>query len=306
MKSKAKRFLLNQLPLNSSMSSEFSAFWRFVIELVENKKFGSYRLLERIAKGGLATIWLASGSGGEVVALRVMHDNFRTGSSGPKLFRRGCEVMESLPGHPNIVRFISKGKEKGHEFIVIEYIEGCCLREMMVRKDSRLDEILSDIVVELAAALEHLHDNGFMHLDIKPENLIISRSGTSYLCDFDTAHLIPDKPSKVEKKSGTPFYMSPELMNGWKFDHRADIYAFGVTIYELLTGVKPFEGQTQKAMLANQLNQRYRIRELRNFNSNIPVKLDELIVRCLDFVPEKRPPNMTVLVREIHRIMGVK
>ena len=306
MKPKAKRFLLNQLPLNSSMSSEFSAFWRVVIELVENKKFGSYRLLERIAKGGLATIWLASGSGGEVVALRVMHDNFRTGSSGPKLFRRGCEVMESLPGHPNIVRFISKGKEKGHEFIVIEYIEGCCLREMMVRKDSRLDEILSDIVVELAAALEHLHDNGFMHLDIKPENLIISRGGTSCLCDFDTALLIPDKPAKVEKKSGTPFYMSPELMNGWKFDHRADIYAFGVTIYELLTGVKPFEGQTQKAMLANQLNQRYRIRELRNFNSNIPIKLDELIIKCLNFIPEKRPPNMTVLVREIHRIMGVK
>ena len=87
---------------------------------------------------------------------------------------------------------------------------------------------------------------------------------------------------------------------------RADVYAFGVTVYELLTGVKPFEGQTQKAMLANQLNQRYRIRELRVFNSNIPIKLDELIIKCLDFIPEKRPPNMTILVREIHRIMGVR
>jgi|TARA_B100000959_G_scaffold84596_1_gene90021 serine/threonine-protein kinase len=249
---------------------------------------------------------MASDSDGQVVALRVMHDSFRVGSSGPKLFRRGCEVMESLPDHPNIVRYYSKGKEKGREYAVIEYIEGPCLREMMVRKDSRLDEILSDIVVELAAALEHLHDNGFMHLDIKPENLIVSRSGASFLCDFDTAHLIPDKPAKLEKKSGTPFYMSPELMNGWKFDHRADIYAFGVAVYELLTGVKPFEGQTQKAMLANQLNQRYRIRELRNFNSNIPIMLDELIIKCLDFVPEKRPPNMTILAREIHRIMGVR
>ena len=100
--------------------------------------------------------------------------------------------------------------------------------------------------------------------------------------------------------------MSPELTNGWRFDHRADIYAFGVTVYELLTGVKPFEGQTQKAMLANQLNQRYRIRKLREFNGNIPIKLDELIIKCLDFVPEKRPPNMAILVREIYRIMGVK
>ena len=254
----------------------------------------------------MTTIWLASDADGQTVALRVMHDNFRAGSSGPKLFRRGCEVMEALPDHPNIVHYHSRGKEEGREYADIEYIEGPCLREMIVRKDSRLEGILSDIVVELAGAIEHVHDNGFMHLDIKPENLIISRGGTSYLCDFDTAHLIPDKPAKVEKKSGTPFYMSPELMNGWKFDHRADIYAFGVTIYELLTGVKPFEGQTQKAMLANQLNQRYRIRELRKFNPDIPIKLDELIIKCLDFVPEKRPPNMAILAREIHRIMGVK
>jgi len=263
-------------------------------------------LLERIAKGGLSTIWLASDADGQTVALRVMHDNFRTGSSGPKLFRRGCEVMEALPSHPNIVDYYSKGKEKGREYAVIEYIEGPCLREMMVRKDSRLEGILSDIVVELAEAMEHVHRNGFMHLDIKPENLIVSRGGRSYLCDFDTAQVIPEKPAKIEKKSGTPFYMSPELANGWRFDHRADIYAFGVTVYELLTGVKPFEGQTQKAMLANQLNQRYRIRELRKFNPDIPIKLDELIIKCLDFVPEKRPPNMAILAREIHRIMGVK
>ena len=263
-------------------------------------------MLERIAKGGLATIWLASNSSGETVALRVMHDNFKSNSSGPKLFRKGCEVMEDIPGHPNIVRFYSKGKESGREYAVIEYIEGPCLRELMVRGDSRLEAILSDIVVEMAGAIEHVHDNGYMHLDIKPENIIISRGGKSYLCDFDTAHLIPDRPSKIEKKSGTPFYMSPELANGWAFDHRADIYAFAVTVYELLTGVKPFEGQTQKAMLANQLNQRYRIRELRKFNTNIPIKLDELIIKCLDFIPEKRPPNMTILVREIYRIMGVR
>ena len=263
-------------------------------------------MLERIAKGGLATIWLASNSNGETVALRIMHDNFKSSSSGPKLFQRGCEVMEAMPNHPNIVEFYSKGKESGREYAVIEYIEGPCLREMMVRKDPRLEAILSGIVVEMAGAIEHVHDNRFMHLDIKPENIIVSRGGKSYLCDFDTAHLIPDRPAKIEKKSGTPFYMSPELTNGWAFDHRADIYAFGVTVYELLTGVKPFEGQTQKAMLANQLNQRYRIRELRNFNTNIPIKLDELIIKCLDFIPEKRPPNMTILVREIHRIMGVR
>ncbi len=273
---------------------------------MENKKLGSYRLLERIAKGGLATIWLVSDESGATVALRVLHDNFRTGSSGPKLFRRGCEIMEELPPHPNIVGYRGYDKVSGREFGVLDYIEGRSLREMMVRKDEGLNDILSDIVLELAAAVEHVHDHGYMHLDLKPENIIISRAGTVYLCDFDTAQPIPDRPIKLEKKSGTPFYMPPEVTNGWKFDHRADIYAYAVTVYELLTEVKPFEGQTQKAMLANQLNARYRIRKMREFNPNIPVGLEAVIHKCLDFVPEKRPPNMTVLVRELHKVLGAR
>ena len=276
------------------------------IELVENNKFGPYRLLERIAKGGLATIWLVSDGAGDTCALRVMHNTFRVGSSGPKLFRRGCEIMSELPSHPNIVDYIAHGVESRRDYIALEYIEGLNLRELMVRKDPLLNDILSDLAVELAAALEHVHDHGYMHLDIKPENIIISRAGTLHLCDFDTAHPIPNKPIKLEKKSGTPFYMSPELTNGWKFDHRADIYAFAVTVYELLTDIKPFEGRTRKAMLANQLNARYRIRKLREFNSNIPIGVEELILKCLDFVPEKRPPNMTVLVRELHKVLGVR
>ena len=278
----------------------------FIIELVENKKFGDFRIQERIAKGGLATIWLASDEAGAVWALRVMHDNFRVGSSGPKLFRRGCEVMEKLPPHPNIVGYISCGKTSGREYAVLDYIEGQNLREMMVRKDPNLADILSDIVLELAASLDHVHDHGYMHLDVKPENIIISRAGTVYLCDFDTAQPIPKRPIKIEKKSGTPFYMPPEMTNGWKFDHRADIYAYAVTIYELLTEVKPFEGQTQKVMMANQLNARYRIRKMREFNSNIPIGLELLIHKCLDFIPEKRPPNMTVLVSELNKVMGAR
>ena len=211
-----------------------------------------------------------------------------------------------LPPYPNIVGYITHGVESRRDYIALDYIEGLNLRELIVRKDPLLTGILSDLAVELADALEHVHDQGYMHLDIKPENIIISRAGTLYLCDFDTAQEIPDKPLKIEKKSGTPFYMSPEVTNGWKFDHRADIYAFAVTIYELLTSVKPFEGQTQKAMLGNQLNARYRIRKLREFNSNIPIGLDQLIIKCLDFVPEKRPPNMTVLVRELHKVLGVQ
>ncbi len=276
------------------------------IQLIENGKFGDYRLLERISKGGLATLWLATDPDGRSVALRVMHDTFGSGSNGPVLFRHGCEIMAKLAPHPNVVTFHDNGKESGREFAVLQYVEGMNLREMNVREDPMLEEILSDMIVDLAAGLVHIHGQGIMHLDLKPENLIVSRSGTLYLCDFDTAQLIPDHPMKFERKSGTPLYMAPEVVNGWRYDQRADIYSFGVTVYEMLTQVKPFEGQTSKEKLTNQLNPKYLIRKPRKFNPNIPQTLEELILKCLEFVPEKRYLTMGMMARDLHTVMGVR
>jgi len=168
-----------------------------------------------------------------------------------------------------------------------------------------LEEILSDMIVDLCAGLVHLHGQGIMHLDLKPENLIISRGGILYLCDFDTAQAIPDTPTKFDRKSGTPLYMAPEVVNGWRFDQRADVYSFGVTVYEMLTQLKPFEGQTSKEKLTNQLNPKYLIRKPRKFNPNIPALLEELILKCLEFVPEKRYLTMGMVARDLYKVMGV-
>ena len=275
------------------------------IQLVENGKFGDYRLLERIAQGGLATIWLVTDPDGRSLALRVMHDTFGSGSNGPALFRHGCEIMAKLAPHRNVIAFHDSGKVSGREYAVLQYVEGLNLREMNIREDPMLEEILSDMIIDLCAGLVHLHGQGIMHLDLKPENLIISRGGTLYLCDFDTAQIIPDTPMKFDRKSGTPLYMAPEVVNGWRFDQRADVYSFGVTIYEMLTQVKPFEGQTTKEKLTNQLNPKYLIRKPRNFNPNIPQLLEDLILKCLEYVPEKRYLTMGLMARDLHKVLGV-
>jgi hypothetical protein len=97
----------------------------------------------------------------------------------------------------------------------------------------------------------------------------------------------------------------PEVVNGWRFDQRADVYSFGVTVYEMLTQVKPFEGQTAKEKLTNQLNPKYLIRKPRKFNPNIPLLLEELILKCIEYVPEKRYLTMGIMARDLHKVMGV-
>ena len=276
------------------------------IELQPQGKFGDYRLLELISYGGIAAIWHVTDRQGKDYALRVLHDSFGNNSAGPEMFRRGCDVMASLPPHPHIIRYHSHGTHEKRDYMLLEYIEGANLRQMTIKHDPLIEEKLSDIILELAEAVAHLHTNDWMHLDIKPENLVISRSGILKLCDFDTTLPIPSSPTKLPKKSGTPLYMPPEIVNGWGTDQRADIYSFGVTVYELVTRLKPFEGDSPAEMLRNQLDSRYHIRRPRELNPGVPMGLENLIIKCLAHLPEKRYAFMAHVLRDLHKALGAR
>lgn len=190
--------------------------------------------------------------------------------------------------------------------MLLDYVEGANLRVLVIKDSPLLHEKISDMLVDMAEALAHVHRHDFMHLDFKPENLMISRSGVLMLCDFDTTLPIPDRPAKLSKRSGTPLYMSPEIAKGWEVDQRADIYSFAVTSYEMVTRVKPFEGQSPQEMLRNQLNPKYRIRKPRDLNPNIPVVLDALLMKCLSYLPDQRYPFMAHVLRDLHKALGVR
>lgn len=276
------------------------------IAIEENGKFGGYRLREQISRGGIATIWLATDAKDNLFAIRIMHNDFRANSSGPSLFRAGCEILKKIPRHENIIHYLNHGREAGRDYMLLEYVEGANLRELMIKSDPQVQDNLGDRLLDMASALAHVHSSEFMHLDFKPENLVVSRGGRMLLCDFDTAQPIPTSPIRLPNKSGTPLYMPPEIINGWGCDQRADIYSFAVTAYELLTRIKPFEGRTPQEMLRNQLNPKYRIRKLRDFNDGIPIVLENMILKCLSHLPENRYPFMAHITRDLHKALGVR
>ncbi len=149
-----------------------------------------------------------------------------------------------------------------------------------------------------------MHENGFMHLDFKPENVLISRNANVRLVDFDLAQPISDKPQKIAKNPGTPAYMAPEQLSGLPIDHRVDIFSFGVTAYELLTNRKPFEGETAADILRKQLD-RAGLVAPRELNPDLPANLERIVLRCLEREPEKRFPFMSVLARELQQVLYV-
>ena len=268
------------------------------------KRFGNYLLHECVAQGGITEVWMATDEFENVVAVRKLRERGLS-VSGPKLFKAGLKVHRKLSPHPNVIRFINHGKTKGTPFMVLEYIQGADLKALMSR-DNEANDNVSDILIQMADGLNHLHDRGWIHLDYKPENIMVSLNNHVSLIDFDTAQRLPRKPKKYSKVSGTPAYMPPEQLQGEKLDQRADIYAWGATAYELLTHLRPFRGNTPEESRRNQLDENYFIQPVRQHNPQVPVNLSQLIERCLAHRPEARFPNMTVMNAQLHRILGVQ
>jgi eukaryotic-like serine/threonine-protein kinase len=184
-------------------------------------------------------------------------------------------------------------------------VEGSNLKQLFARSDPILHEHVGNILIDMAVALEHVHDSGFMHLDFKPENVLITRNANVRLVDFDLARPKPDKPVKRSKNPGTPAYMAPEQLLRQPFDHRVDIFAYGVTAYELLTGKKPFAGETPDEILRKQLNRTLEFVTPKGLNPEIPHTLEKAILKCLEQDADKRYPIASVLVLDLQTALYV-
>ena len=268
-------------------------------------KLGRYQLHELINSGGMSEIWLATDETGAQVAVRLMLNNSTFAFTERKRFLTGCEVLREVAGHELIIGYFEHGKIGGELALVMEYVEGDNLKLLMGNQDSMLGENVAEVLIHTATALDHLHDHGFMHLDFKPENVLLTRNGGLRLIDFDLAQPIPKVPRKLDKNPGTPYYMSPEQLLRENVDQRADVWAWGVSAYELLTFRKPFGGETADDVLREQLN-RAKFITPRDLNAEIPGALERIILRCLERNPEKRYPVTSVLVHELKQALYVK
>ncbi len=260
--------------------------------------FGRFYLQELINSGGMADIWLATDADQQPFALRKLHDDLRFNLLARRRFVRGCEILKSIHSHEHVIGYLEHGKISGALYCLMEYVESSNLKQLFLRNDPILLENVGNILIDMAVALEHVHDSGFMHLDFKPENVLITRNAAVRLVDFDLAQPRPEKPKKFSKNPGTPAYMAPEQLLREPYDHRADIFAYGVGAYELLTGQKPFQGDTPEEILRRQLD-RSGFATPRQLNEGIPPAVEKSILKCLERDPDKRHPIMSVLVLEL-------
>jgi serine/threonine-protein kinase len=262
-------------------------------------RFGRFYLQELINSGGMADIWLATDSQGKPYALRLMHERLRLKFIARRRFRRGCEILSTVADHKNIIGYVEHGKIGGRMYLLMEYVEAANLKELYTAHDPVLLENVAQILIDMAEGLEHMHENGYMHLDFKPENVLVTRNGGVRLVDFDLAQPIPEKPKKLSGKNpGTPAYMAPEQLLGEPISSRVDIFSYGVTAYELLTNQKPFPGETPAEIVRRQVD-RSEFVAPRQHNPDIPAALDKIICRCLEREPDRRYPFMGMMAREV-------
>ena len=267
-------------------------------------KFGKFYLRELLNSGGMSEIWLAADGRGTPYALRKLKRELRFNFTARRRFLRGCEILSKLTESDFIVGYVEHGKAEGTCYLVMDYVEAENLKELYARQDPVLAENVAQILIDVASGLSHIHENGYMHLDFKPENILVTRNGAVRLIDFDMAQPIPEKPVKLSKNPGTPGYMAPEQLRHEPLDARADIFAYGVAAYELLSNKKPFPGDSPGEILAAQMEPTGPV-PLREHNPDVPIALERVVMKCLERDPDRRYPFSGVMLRELQNALYV-
>jgi len=280
---------------------------------------GHFRIVEKIGEGGMGVVYKAvDQSLGRSVALKVLHAEFVTDDERRQRFMREARTAAAL-NHPNIATVHEVGEADGIIFIAMELIAGRTLAVRIGDGIPAVDECLR-LSIEIAEGLARAHQANVVHRDLKPENVRIDADGRVKILDFGLAKLYhdPSKPPKDDTSGlvtisdavtrdnrilGTVAYMSPEQARGLEIDARSDVFAFGIVLYELITGTRPFRGETVTDTLTAIL--RDPPPAIAPLNPQVPVELERILVRCLEKKPESRYADAGDLLEDLKRLKRV-
>lgn len=247
----------------------------------------------------MADIYLVRDEAENLFVLRALRPELRFFHwNAARRFCWGCEALAQF-NHENIVRLHATGKYKGRHYAILEYVPGSNLKELILRNDPILTTQRRQLLAGMATGLAHIHERGFLHLDFKPENILVTSDGIPKIIDFDLSIPRPTRPRRASSLSGTFAYLAPEQILKQPVDERADIFAYGVTAYEMLTGKKPVAAASRSELLQRYTRFNEHLRPLRFHNPDIPVSIEHVILKCLEKEPSRRYPAISLVVRDL-------
>ncbi|WP_306183457.1 Stk1 family PASTA domain-containing Ser/Thr kinase [Streptomyces sp. MK5] len=266
---------------------------------------GRYRVDARIAVGGMATVYRGLDTRlDRVLALKVMHPSLAADGSFVERFIREAKSVARLD-HPNVVQVFDQGTDGSYVYLAMEYVSGCTLRDVLRERGALQPRAALDILEPVLAALGAAHRAGFVHRDMKPENVLIGDDGRVKVADFGLVRAVDTVTNTTGAVLGTVSYLAPEQIEQGTADPRVDVYACGVVLYEMLTGGKPHQGESPAQVLYQHLHE-----DVPAPSAAVPglaYELDELVATATARNPEVRPHDAVALLaraREARAALG--
>ena len=255
-----------------------------------------YEILEKIGTGGMSDVYKGKDHKlNRPVAVKVLKQEFSENANFVSKFRAEAQAAAGMM-HPNIVNVYDVGEEGGTQYIVMELVEGITLKKYIERKSRLSVKEATSIAIQVSMGIEAAHNNHIIHRDIKPQNIMISKDGKVKVTDFGIAKAVSSN-TITSNVMGSVHYTSPEQARGGYSDEKSDIYSLGITLFEMLTGRVPFNGETTVAIAIKHIQEP--MPSPRTYVGDIPISIEQIVLKCTQKSPDRRYQNMQELIDDL-------
>ena len=267
------------------------------------QRIGRFKVLEEVGRGGMGVVYLAiDPENGETVAIKRIRSDRAHSQENVRRFIDETDTMAEFD-HPNILQVIDRGTDNGLPYFVMHYVDGTSL-DAYARESGGVEWALS-AAYKIALALDHIHEKGWFHRDVKPSNILVDDTGEPFLTDFgicrSIGHVTEGEEDEYET-AGTPLYMAPEqVLAAASADHRVDIYALGIIMYELFTGVRPYRGHGTEDVLSRILF--WEPIPPRMLNPTLSAEIETVITKAMHKCSKRRHQTASELAHDLKALL---
>ena len=262
---------------------------------------GRYEIIAKIGTGGMADVYKAIDQKlNRYVAIKILKQEFREDETFVSKFRSEAQAAAAL-SHPNVVNVYDVEEDLGVYFIVMELVEGITLKEYIQKKGRLTPKEVISIAVQVCSGIEMAHNLNIVHRDIKPQNIMISKEGKVKVTDFGIAKATSSNTISTNAM-GSVHYTSPEQARGGFSDAKSDIYSLGISMYEMITGTLPFDGDSTVSVALKHLQEE--IKAPSEVVEGVPYSLERIILKCTQKSPDRRYADVGALMRDLRRSLN--